>query len=92
MENPISYSDLFSPDIQQGIEGLVSDIMRVEKQLKGMLEGVKSEAQSLGEALAGVSVGSSWFGDGIASIIAAINSTHNSGRSCGCISSPSSAK
>ena len=55
MENPISYSDLFSPDIQQGIEGLVSDIMRVEKQLKGMLEGVKSEAQSLGEALAGVS-------------------------------------
>lgn len=55
MENPISYSDLFSPDIQQGIEGLVSDIMRVEKQLKGMLEGVKSEAQTLGEALAGVS-------------------------------------
>lgn len=55
MENPISYSDLFSPDIQQGIEGLVSDIMRVEKQLKGMLESVKSEAQSLGEALAGVS-------------------------------------
>lgn len=55
MENPIGYSDLFSPDIQQGIEGLVSDIMRVEKQLKGMLEGVKSEAQSLGEALAGVS-------------------------------------
>lgn len=55
MENPISYSDLFSPDIQQGIEGLVSDIMRVEKQLKGMLEGVKSEAQSIGEALAGVS-------------------------------------
>ena len=55
MENPISYSDLFSPDIQHGIEGLVSDIMRVEKQLKGMLEGVKSEAQSLGEALAGVS-------------------------------------
>ena len=55
MENPISYSDLFSPDIQQGIEGLVSDIMRVEKQLKGMLESVKSEAQTLGEALAGVS-------------------------------------
>ena len=55
MENPISYSDLFSTDIQQGIEGLVSDIMRVEKQLKGMLEGVKSEAQTLGEALAGVS-------------------------------------
>ena len=55
MENPISYSDLFSPDIQQGIEGLVSDIMRVEKQLKGMLEGVKSEAQTLGEALTGVS-------------------------------------
>ena len=55
MENPISYSDLFSPDIQQGIEGLVSEIMRVEKQLKGMLEGVKSEAQTLGEALAGVS-------------------------------------
>lgn len=55
MENPISYSDLFSPDIQQGIEGLVSDIMRVEKQLKGMLESVKSEAQSLGEALSGVS-------------------------------------
>lgn len=55
MENPISYSDLFSPDIQQGIEGLVSDIMRVEKQLKGMLESVKSEAQTLGEALEGVS-------------------------------------
>ena len=55
MENPISYSDLFSPDIQQGIEGLISDITRVEKQLKGMLEGVKSEAQSLGDALAGVS-------------------------------------
>ena len=55
MENPISYSDLFSPDIQQGIEGLISDIMRVEKQLKGMLGDVKSEAQSLGEALAGVS-------------------------------------
>ena len=55
MENPISYSDLFSPDIQQGIEGLVSDIMRVDKQLKGMLESAKSEAQALGEALAGVS-------------------------------------
>ena len=55
MENPISYSDLFSPDIQQGIESLVSDIMRVEKQLKGMLESVKSEAQTLGEALAGTS-------------------------------------
>lgn len=55
MENPISYSDLFSPDIQQGIEGLVSDILRVDKQLKGMLESAKSEAQALGEALAGVS-------------------------------------
>ena len=55
MENPISYSDLFSPDIQQGIEGLVSDITRVEKQLKGMLGSVKSEAQALGEALASVS-------------------------------------
>lgn len=55
MENPISYSDLFSPDIQQGIEGLVTQIQGVEKQLKGMLTSVKSEAQALGEALAGVS-------------------------------------
>lgn len=55
MENPISYSDLFSPDITQGIEGLISQIQRVEKDLKGMLNSVKTEAQALGEALAGVS-------------------------------------
>ena len=55
MDNVISFSDLFDPNITSQIEGLVSQVKDVEKQLKGMLGSVKAEAQALGEALAGVS-------------------------------------
>jgi len=51
----IKYSDLFSDDISQGIEGLVKQIGSVKTSMESMIEEVKAKAQGLSEALAGTS-------------------------------------
>ena len=51
MENPISYSDLFDPALQNDIQGLINKVKDVEKSLVDMIATVKSQAKGLGDAL-----------------------------------------
>ena len=51
----IQYSDLFSPDIASGIEGLIKSIKQVQTSMDEMIEDVQAKAKGLGEALAGTS-------------------------------------
>lgn len=51
MENPISYSDLFNPELQNDIQGLINKVKEVEKSLTDMIGNVKSQAKGLGDAL-----------------------------------------
>lgn len=51
MENPISYSDLFSPDLQNDINGLIGKVKELEKSLTDMIATVKTQAKGLGESL-----------------------------------------
>lgn len=55
MDNVIQFSDLFAPNITEDVKNLANAVTEVGKNLENMLAGVKKEAQSLGEALAGVS-------------------------------------
>ncbi len=51
MENPISYSDLFNPELQNDIQGLINKVKEVEKSLTDMISNVKSQAKGLGLSL-----------------------------------------
>ena len=55
MDNVIQFSDLFAPNITEDVKNLANAVTEVGKNLESMLAGVKKEAQTLGEALAGVS-------------------------------------
>ena len=55
MENPISYSDLFNPELQNDIQGLINKVKEVEKSLTDMIGNVKSQAKGLGDALSATS-------------------------------------
>lgn len=55
MDNVIQFSDLFAPNITEEVKNLANAVTEVGKNLENMLAGVKKEAQTLGEALAGVS-------------------------------------
>ena len=55
MENPISYSDLFNPELQNDIQGLINKVKEVEKSLTDMIGNVKSQAEGLGDALSATS-------------------------------------
>ena len=55
MDNVIQFSDLFAPNITEDVKNLANAVTEVGKNLENMLAGVKKEAQTLGEALAGVS-------------------------------------
>ena len=55
MENPISYSDLFNPELQNDIQGLINKVKEVEKSLTDMISNVKSQAKGLGDALSATS-------------------------------------
>ena len=55
MSNVIEFSDLFAPNITEDVKNLADAVTEVGKNLENMLAGVKKEAQTLGEALAGVS-------------------------------------
>ena len=53
--NPISYEDLFNPDVQKGIEDLIGQVNNLKSSLLEMVNSVKSQAKGLGDALSGTS-------------------------------------
>jgi hypothetical protein len=53
MDNPIRFSDLFSTDLNSGLQGLIDKVGEVETALMNMLKQVKAEAKLAGDALAG---------------------------------------
>ena len=44
MDNPIRFSDLFSTDLNSGLQGLIDKVGEVETALMNMLKQVKAEA------------------------------------------------
>ena len=53
--NPIEYSDLFDPGIENRIQTLIDKIGEVGTEMQKMINSVKSQAKTLGDSISGTS-------------------------------------
>lgn len=77
MDNPIRFSDLFSEDIQGGLDALIARVGQVEESILTMLKDVKREASGLSEALSGTSSASKGDRDATSQYAAEIERLHS---------------